>query len=284
MRWRKSRPHPRRPHLAKLSGLERGPQDLASRPLPASAMHVEAAVRSRPWGFERRAEISQCADLPLLPGTRSFRRGDPSFGEGVTRHARGYERRRHLRSSRRRLRALFDRRRYGSCRISRRCSTTTRKSSVLALVHSLWPDPTFAEPDAGDVSAGCMREMRVGDCLCRLPRRADQDGEEGLFYVWEEEEVDAPRLSDAAKRSFKAAYDVTRGGNWEDRTVLRRITRQRGSPDGEAGLAASRGKLFALREARPKPGRDDKVRGGLERPDHRRARSRQRGFRRTGVA
>ena len=51
---------------------------------------------------------------------------------------------------------------------------------------------------------------------------------------------------------------MTRGGNWEGRTVLRRIT-PRGSPDEEAGLAASRAKLFALREARPKPGRDDKV-------------------------
>ena len=40
--------------------------------------------------------------------------------------------------------------------------------------------------------------------------------------------------------------------------MLRRIT-SRGSPEDEAGLAASRAKLFALREKRPKPGRDDKV-------------------------
>jgi uncharacterized protein YyaL (SSP411 family) len=77
-----------------------------------------------------------------------------------------------------------------------------------------------------------------------------------LFYVWDEDEVDAV-LGDAA-RSFKTAYDVTRGGNWEDRTVLRRVT-PRGSPDEETGLAASRAKLRAHREARPKPGRDDKV-------------------------
>jgi hypothetical protein len=64
-------------------------------------------------------------------------------------------------------------------------------------------------------------------------------------------------LGDAARR-FKAAYDVTRGGNWEGRNVLRRIV-PRGSPDEEADLAASRAKLRALRESRPKPGRDDKV-------------------------
>ncbi len=100
-----------------------------------------------------------------------------------------------------------------------------------------------------------MREMRVGDAFA-ASLDADQDGEEGLFYVWDEDQIDAA-LGDAARR-FKATYDVTRGGNWEDRNVLRRIT-PRGSPDEEAGLAASRAKLFALREARTKPGRDDKV-------------------------
>ena len=65
-----------------------------------------------------------------------------------------------------------------------------------------------------------MREMRVGDAFA-ASLDADQDGEEGLFYVWREDEIDAA-LGEAATR-FKAAYDVTRGGNWEGRTVLRRV-------------------------------------------------------------
>ena len=125
---------------------------------------------------------------------------------------------------------------------------------LLALVHSLWPDPTFAER-AHETVGWLMREMRVGDAFA-ASLDADQDGEEGLFYVWREDEIDAA-LGDAAAR-FKAAYDVTRGGNWEGRTVLRRVS-PRGSSDEEAELAASRAKLFAVREARPKPGRDDKV-------------------------
>ena len=125
---------------------------------------------------------------------------------------------------------------------------------LLALVHSLWPDPTFAER-AGQTVGWLMREMRVGDAFA-ASLDADQDGEEGLFYVWSEDEIDAA-LGEAARR-FKAAYDVTRGGNWEGRTILRRV-RPPGSPDEEAELAASRAKLFAVREARPKPGRDDKV-------------------------
>ncbi len=125
---------------------------------------------------------------------------------------------------------------------------------LLALAHSLWPDPTFAER-ARETVGWLMREMRVGDAFA-ASLDADQDGEEGLFYVWSEDEVDAALGDEAAP--FKAAYDVTPEGNWEGRTVLRRIT-PHGSPEEEAGLAASRAKLFALREARPKPGRDDKV-------------------------
>jgi uncharacterized protein YyaL (SSP411 family) len=100
-----------------------------------------------------------------------------------------------------------------------------------------------------------MREMRVGDAFA-ASLDADQAGEEGLFYVWSEEEIDAA-LGDAARR-FKDAYDVTPGGNWEGRTVLRRVG-PLGSPEDETELAASRAKLFAVREGRPKPGRDDKV-------------------------
>ena len=125
---------------------------------------------------------------------------------------------------------------------------------LLAFVHSLWPDPTFAER-AHETVEWLNREMRVGDAFA-ASLDADQDGEEGLFYVWGEEEIDAA-LGDAAA-PFKAAYDVKRQGNWEGRTVLRRVT-PLGSPEEEAGLVASRAKLFALRETRPKPGRDDKV-------------------------
>jgi uncharacterized protein YyaL (SSP411 family) len=125
---------------------------------------------------------------------------------------------------------------------------------LLALVHRQWPDPVFADR-ARETVGWLMREMRVGDAFA-ASLDADQAGEEGSFYVWTAEEIDAA-LSDAAAR-FKAAYDVTPRGNWEGRTVLRRVG-PRGSPEEEADLAASRAKLFAIREARPRPGRDDKV-------------------------
>ena len=100
-----------------------------------------------------------------------------------------------------------------------------------------------------------MREMRVGDAFASS-EDADQAGEEGLFYVWDADEIDAVLGADSA--AFKAAYDVRRGGNWEGRNVLRRVTPP-GDAETERRLEDARARLFAAREARPKPPLDDKV-------------------------
>ena len=89
-------------------------------------------------------------------------------------------------------------------------------------------------------SAGCMAEM-WGRAAFAASEDADSEGEEGRFYVWTEAEVDALL---GGRRCFKDAYDVTRGGNWEGHTILRRMT-PIGVPDEEAGLARSRAVLFA---------------------------------------
>ena len=183
-----------------------------------------------------------------------FRRGDPAFGEAVRAllHAMsaggiydhlggGYAR---YSTDAEWLVPHFEKMLYDNAQIL----------ELLALVHVLWPDPVFAER-ARETVEWLNREMRVGDAFA-ASLDADQDGEEGLFYVWRADEIDAA-LGDAAP-AFKAVYDVTAQGNWEGRTVLRRVA-PRGSAEEEAALAASRAKLFALREARPKPGRDDKV-------------------------
>jgi len=123
---------------------------------------------------------------------------------------------------------------------------------LLALVHAHWP---IRSSRARPRTVGwLMREMRVERAFA-ASLDADQDGEE------------APSMSGPSRRStrrsdrvrpLQGAYDVTRRGNWEGRTVLRRVT-PRGAADEEAELEASRAKLFALREGRAKPARDDKV-------------------------
>ncbi len=96
---------------------------------------------------------------------------------------------------------------------------------LLALAHAETPAPIYAAR-ARETFAWLMREMRVGDAFASS-QDADQDGEEGLFYVWTAEEIDALLGADAP--AFKAAYDVRRDGNWEGRNVLRRVT-----PPGDA--------------------------------------------------
>jgi uncharacterized protein len=239
-------------HLAKLSESNAGPGVT-----PADLTRVGDALLSAVdpvHGGLRGAPKFPNAPIFRFFWNEMFRRREPAFGEavsamlkamnagGITDHlGGGYAR---YSTDAEWLVPHFEKMLYDNAQIL----------ELLALVHSLWPDPTFAER-ARETVEWLQREMRVGDAFA-ASLDADQDGEEGLFYVWREEEIDAA-LGDAAA-PFKAAYDVTPEGNWEGRTVLRRITPY-GSSEAETELANARAKLFALRETRPKPGRDDKV-------------------------
>jgi uncharacterized protein YyaL (SSP411 family) len=130
---------------------------------------------------------------------------------------------------------------------------------LLALAHAHRPDPLYAERAAETVDWMILDMTAAsahGRAAFAASEDADSEGEEGRFYVWSEEEVDA--LLGDASASFKRAYDVTPGGNWEDHTILRRVT-PRGSADEEFLLSLSRQLLFDARAQRVRPGRDDKV-------------------------
>jgi uncharacterized protein YyaL (SSP411 family) len=100
------------------------------------------------------------------------------------------------------------------------------------------------------------RDMTAAGAAFAASEDADSEGEEGRFYVWSEAEIDA--VLGPASAAFKTAYDVTPGGNWEGRTILRRVAAAGGAA-AEAALAAARARLFAVRAQRVRPGRDDKV-------------------------
>jgi uncharacterized protein YyaL (SSP411 family) len=95
---------------------------------------------------------------------------------------------------------------------------------------------------------------------------ADSEGEEGKFFVWSQAEINqALEPYDAAL--FSRYYDVSRAGNWEGKNILH-VTASLADVARDAGvseedlsdsLAQSRAKLFALREQRVHPSRDDKV-------------------------
>jgi uncharacterized protein len=101
-----------------------------------------------------------------------------------------------------------------------------------------------------------LRELRRDDGTFAASQDADTQGEEGGTFVWTAAEV-REVLGDAAP-AFSAAFDVTDDGNWEGRTILRRITPP-GTADGEDQLAAARARLLERRAARPQPARDDKA-------------------------
>jgi len=107
-----------------------------------------------------------------------------------------------------------------------------------------WLEAEMTAPAAADGSAGFAAALD-----------ADSEGEEGRFYVWTRAEVEAA-LGPAAAR-FCEVYDVTEAGNWEGRTILNRLESM-DAPDDPA-LAAARAALLAVRAARERPLRDDKV-------------------------
>src|SRR5687767_14549733 len=95
---------------------------------------------------------------------------------------------------------------------------------------------------------------------------ADSEGIEGRFFVWDLEEV-KQILGEPDAGHFAAYYDITGSGNFEEKNILnvtrelaevarvRNITPEQLSQILESG----RSKLFAAREQRIKPARDEKV-------------------------
>lgn len=111
-----------------------------------------------------------------------------------------------------------------------------------------------------------LREMTSPDGGFYSTQDADSEGEEGKFFVWTPEEITSVIGTEPA-RLFNAYYGVTAGGNFEHRNILN-VPRDMAAVASEqsvsveelrASLAASRTALFAAREQRIHPGRDEKV-------------------------
>ncbi|GIX47683.1 MAG: hypothetical protein KatS3mg131_1894 [Candidatus Tectimicrobiota bacterium] len=95
---------------------------------------------------------------------------------------------------------------------------------------------------------------------------ADSEGEEGKFYVWRKAEVDA--LLGEASRLVCRYYDITETGNWEHGKNILHLTLSpeqlaslfdRPLAEVTAQLEAAKAVLFAAREKRVKPFRDEKI-------------------------
>jgi uncharacterized protein YyaL (SSP411 family) len=115
-----------------------------------------------------------------------------------------------------------------------------------------------------------LREMVAPEGGFRSSQDADSEGEEGKFFLWRLEEV-LELLDPEEGRLFTGYYGVTARGNFREGGPGANILHARRGPDVAAQdlgvdaarledvLARGRATLRRAREARPKPGLDDKV-------------------------
>src|SRR5262249_41771490 len=98
----------------------------------------------------------------------------------------------------------------------------------------------------------------------------DSEGEEGKFFVWKAEEVEKLLGSDLAALA-KPRFGINEGGNFEHGANVLQIVdeipdlmERLGWPEGKGGqgVAKARAMLFAEREKRVRPGRDEKILAG----------------------
>ncbi|MBW8010002.1 MAG: thioredoxin domain-containing protein [Chloroflexi bacterium] len=96
---------------------------------------------------------------------------------------------------------------------------------------------------------------------------ADSEGEEGKFYIWSHDEIESIFKDQKDFQLFKAAYALTRKGNFEGRTILRRavddkqLSKQFKIPVEQIPekLKELHNILLLERGARVRPGTDNKV-------------------------
>ena len=140
---------------------------------------------------------------------------------------------------------------------------------LLALYADAWKvtrNPLFARI-VDETAAWMIREMQSPQGGYYSTLDADSEGEEGKFYVWTRAEVEAAMTRD--EHAVAAPYfglDGTpnfEGSHWNLHiaTPLAEVAARLGIAleEAERRLASARAKLFAVREERVRPGRDEKI-------------------------
>ena len=120
---------------------------------------------------------------------------------------------------------------------------------------------------ARDIVGWLVREMQAGDGAFYSSLDADSEGHEGKFYVWtreaaraamtaEEWVVAEPYFGLGAPPNFEGhAWNLRVSEALDDIAVRLCIS----LPDAQTRLAGARAALFAARDTRVRPGRDDKI-------------------------
>jgi len=116
-------------------------------------------------------------------------------------------------------------------------------------------DPAFRHV-AEDTLAFVLRELTSPEGGFYSSLDADSEGEEGRFYLWTPQELEAVLGADQAG-VLAAVFDVTAAGNFEGRNILHPV-----AAGATELLDAARDRLMAFRSQRVRPHRDEKVIAG----------------------
>jgi hypothetical protein len=126
-------------------------------------------------------------------------------------------------------------------------------------------DP-FYRRIATEVLDYVLREMTAPEGGFYSATDADSEGEEGKFFVWTPDEIEAI-LGEEDAPMFCAYYDITARGNWEGQSIpnVRRTVDQVAAkleikPEAlQASLDQARQRVYEARTRRVPPGLDDKI-------------------------
>jgi len=142
-------------------------------------------------------------------------------------------------------------------------------AALLSIYADAWRETGEAafERAARGIATWVLRDMRAPQGAFYSSLDADSEHEEGKFYVWTPDAVEA-LLEPAEYAIARAHWGLDGPPNFEHAAWHLRIARPLASVAHEQGLALTeaqdlleraRVKLFAAREARVHPGRDDKI-------------------------
>ncbi|MDH3444219.1 MAG: thioredoxin domain-containing protein, partial [Deltaproteobacteria bacterium] len=136
---------------------------------------------------------------------------------------------------------------------------------IFAHVYQITGDVRFRRV-AEETADYLLREMLQPEGGFYSTQDADSEGVEGKFFVWTPEEVGRILGAEAAE-IFCRIYDVSEEGNFDEKNILHLILTpeqaskyfKRSIEDITALVAEAKQKLFAEREKRIKPFRDEKL-------------------------
>ncbi len=130
---------------------------------------------------------------------------------------------------------------------------TAQLIHLYSQAHQIEPRPLWREV-VEQAIGWVKREMTSPEGAFFAAQDADSEGEEGIFFVWRPDEIDAV-LSPEDAQWAKQYFNITQEGNFEGKATVLEV---KGQTDAQK-LKRVRQALFEARSKRIAPGLDDKI-------------------------